>query len=93
METITKHLRIFGRVQGVNYRDWCVTTATTMGMTGWVRNRKDGSVEAVATGTEEDMEAFIKACYQGPPVARVETIETAPGIREGLTRFERRQTI
>tara|TARA_R110001592_G_scaffold20926_20_gene84826 strand:+ start:44958 stop:45245 length:288 start_codon:yes stop_codon:yes gene_type:complete len=89
---ITKHLRILGRVQGVYYRAWSVETATNFGLTGWVCNRKDGSVEALITGAQDAVERFITACYQGPDNANVETIQIDDGSDEGLNTFEFRDT-
>jgi acylphosphatase len=71
------HLRISGRVQGVWYRGWAVETATALGLDGWVRNRRDGTVEAVAAGDAAQVEAFIKACRDGPPAARVDDVKVA----------------
>ncbi|KZC98236.1 acylphosphatase [Oceanibaculum pacificum] len=68
-------LSIQGKVQGVWYRAWTVQEATGRGLRGWVRNRKDGSVEAVLVGSPEAVEAMIEACRQGPPAARVSDIE------------------
>ena len=89
---ITKHLRIFGRVQGVYYRAWTVQTATDLGLTGWVRNRKDESVEAIATGPKDTVERLIAACYKGPERANVETIQITDGVDENLSTFEFRET-
>lgn len=93
MEIITRHLRIHGRVQGVNYRNWCIFTAKNMGLTGWVRNRRDGTVEAMATGAEDSLEDFIKACYKGPAMAKVTNIEINDGVDEELQDFEYRDTV
>ena len=92
-DLITQQLRIFGRVQGVYYRGWCVETAQRLRLTGWVRNRKDGSVEAVVTGSSSSVESFVSECYKGPPAAKVETIQMAIGIDEGLENFEQRETL
>ncbi len=92
MERHTKHLKIFGRVQGVGYRAWTEQTANQMNLSGWVRNRNDGSVEAVITGTEKNLEKFIKACYDGPESANVETISVSEGLDELLKNFEVRPT-
>lgn len=89
---ITKHLRIFGRVQGVYYRAWSVETATSLGLTGWVRNRKDGSVEANVTGQQEAVQNFIESCRTGPEHANVESIKTEDGTDEALDIFEFRET-
>jgi acylphosphatase len=68
-------VRIHGRVQGVWYRGWTVKTATGLQLHGWVRNRQDGSVEALFKGPAEAVEAMIQACAAGPPAAQVERIE------------------
>ena len=64
-------LRIRGRVQGVFYRDSTQREAQRMELRGWVRNRSDGSVEAVAQGPPERVAALIDWCHEGPPLARV----------------------
>ena len=64
-------LRIRGRVQGVFYRDSTQREAQRLGLRGWVRNRNDGSVEAVALGPPERIAALIDWCHEGPPLARV----------------------
>ncbi len=66
---------ISGRVQAVWYRGWTVDEATVRGLDGWVRNRRDGTVEAVFQGAPVAVEAMIEACRQGPPAARVTSIE------------------
>ena len=90
----TKAVRaiISGRVQGVWYRGWTVDQARRLGLSGWVRNRVDGSVEGVFSGPEQAVRAAIALCRQGPPAARVrevtEEIETAPvepGFRQAPT--------
>ncbi len=91
MERVTKRLKIFGKVQGVGYRAWTVQTATEMGLTGWVRNREDGSVEAVVTGDDEAVRKLIASCYDGPKASKVETISVSDGLDELLTRFEQRE--
>lgn len=92
MTQITKHLRIFGRVQGVYYRAWTVENAQKLGLTGWVRNRKDGSVEALLTGEEGSVDDMIRRCYDGPQRARVETISVHDGTSEHLQDFQFRDT-
>jgi acylphosphatase len=74
-------VRIYGRVQGVFFRNWTMDKARSLGVRGWVRNRLDGSVELVAYGEDEAVEALVAACRTGPPAARVERIEV--GIAEG----------
>lgn len=92
MERVTRRLKIYGRVQGVGYRAWAVQTATDMGLTGWVRNREDGSVEAVVTGDEENIRQFIASCYDGPKSSKVETISVSEGLDELLEEFQQRET-
>jgi len=89
-DVITRRLRITGRVQGVGYRDWCLRTARAAGLSGWVRNRTDGSVEAVVRGQALRIETFIAGCHAGPPLARVTAVDAAsddaldlePGFRQ-----------
>jgi len=71
MDVIARQLSITGKVQGVFYRDWTVDTARSLGLTGWVRNRMDGSVEALVQGEGADVERFIALAHEGPPAARV----------------------
>ena len=92
MAVIARHLVITGRVQGVFYRNWMVQTASALGLTGWVRNRVDGSVEAVVEGDEEAVEQFIARARQGPPAARVSAIDIRPVGVEGMTSFHKRTT-
>lgn len=75
MAKTTVRCLIHGRVQGVWYRAWTERTATEMGLDGWVRNRRDGSVEALFHGDEDTVQRMIDACREGPPSARVTEIE------------------
>jgi acylphosphatase len=70
-------LRIHGRVQGVWYRGWLVEAALAHAVDGWVRNRADGTVEAVLDGEPEAVRALIERCREGPKLARVTRIEEA----------------
>ncbi|MXP09101.1 acylphosphatase [Pseudoblastomonas halimionae] len=85
-----RHLIIYGRVQGVFYRDWTVETARSLGVCGWVRNLPDGTVEAQVEGEREAVERMIAAMEDGPPRARVERIERRAVEDQGFTRFARR---
>ena len=65
--TLQARLMISGRVQGVGYRDWTIATARRLNLTGWVRNRMDGSVEALIVGDDTAVGEMIAACRRGPP--------------------------
>jgi acylphosphatase len=80
---IGRRVRIHGRVQGVFFRNWTSDKARSLGLRGWVRNRRDGSVELLAFGKDEAVEALIAACRTGPPAARVERIEVEAAQGEG----------
>ena len=71
----TLHLRIVGRVQGVGFRESVRQQAERLGITGWVRNCMDGTVEAVISGDEAAVSAMLDWCRRGPPLARVEAVE------------------
>lgn len=71
MSKVRAHLIVTGRVQGVYYRAETRDQATALGLTGWVKNRPDRSVEVVVEGGREDVEKLIDWCRQGPPVAEV----------------------
>lgn len=88
----TVRLMIHGRVQGVSYRWWTVGEATKRGLDGWVRNRRDGSVEALVCGPVESVDAMIEACRQGPPAARVTDIEIAAVEGRAETGFQQHPT-
>jgi acylphosphatase len=71
----SKRLVISGRVQGVGFRAWMVEKAQALGLSGWVRNRIDGSVEALVAGDIAAVEEFLRLCRRGPRMAVVESIE------------------
>ncbi|MDZ7282516.1 acylphosphatase [Sphingomonas sanguinis] len=90
---IGRHLHITGRVQGVGYRYWFLGRAELLGLTGWVRNRADGSVEAVIQGPDASVAQMIADATDGPPAARVDLVLPHDhGIDPSLTRFEQRPT-
>ena len=75
---VAVRVRIEGRVQGVWYRGWAEDRAEALGLSGWVRNRRDGSVEAVFAGPEEVVRGMIAECRDGPRMARVTRIAEEP---------------
>jgi acylphosphatase len=78
---------VHGRVQGVSFRAATAAEATAAGVAGWVRNRRDGSVEAVFEGGCEGVEALVDFCRRGPRLARVERVERFEEPPEGLRGF------
>ena len=76
--TLQARLTIRGRVQGVGYRQWALATGLRLGVTGWVRNRTDGSVEALIVGDDAAIGAMIDACRRGPAMADVEAVDIEP---------------
>ena len=71
-------VRVEGRVQGVGFRWWTEREAQRRGLSGWVRNRRDGSVEAVFSGDDAVVDDMLDACRSGPSLARVDTLEAQP---------------
>jgi acylphosphatase len=84
--------KISGRVQGVWFRAWTVQEATALGLDGWVRNCRDGTVEAVFRGAAEAVDAMISLCGQGPPDARVLRVDTEEDDSPLTPGFEQRTT-
>ena len=79
---VTRHLRIEGRVQGVGFRFYMQRKALELGVTGWVRNRLDGTVEAVVQGTPEAVETMIAAARRGPRNAMVSALRVSESSGE-----------
>ena len=88
----TVRLRITGRVQGVGYRFWMTRTAASLGLRGWVRNRTDGSVEALVTGAPKAVTAFIEASRKGPFGAQVSDVTVIPDQDDRSVGFVSRPT-
>ena len=86
--TVRRRVEVRGHVQGVFYRDSCRREAAARGVAGWVRNRADGSVEAVFEGAPDAVDALVAWAGRGPPHARVEDVTVHDEAAEGLTRFE-----
>ena len=91
--TVARHLIIHGRVQGVWYRAWAVQAARELGLTGWIRNRRDGTVEAVVQGEAAAVLKFAELARTGPPHAAVERIDARDADPEPLATFEKRPTV
>jgi acylphosphatase len=85
-------VRIEGRVQGVGYRAWVEMMALALGLSGWVRNRFDGSVEAVFQGPTEQVAQMLRHCEKGPPAARVARVEILAEDVGSYSGFEVRPT-
>lgn len=84
---IRRRVVVHGLVQGVWFRDSTRARAEANGVTGWVRNRADGAVEAVFEGEPEAVESLLAFCRLGPPQARVDRVEVAAEASEGLSGF------
>ena len=82
---IARRLVVRGRVQGVGFRYALVDVATMMGAAGWVRNRRDGTVEALVQGDDTIVDAVVAWCRRGPPAARVTTVDVEPATPDGGT--------
>jgi len=92
-ERIALHVFVVGRVQGVWYRGWAEETARHLGLDGWIRNLRDGRVEAVFAGPREIVERMADACWGGPPLARVEAVSHVPAEMPTKPGFHRLPTI
>jgi acylphosphatase len=88
-----RRLFVRGRVQGVWFRGWTVDVATGLGLDGWVRNRRDGSVEILASGPEEAVAALVERCRKGPPAARVEGVDVEEADEASPPGFAQRPTL
>jgi acylphosphatase len=89
----TVRVRIAGRVQGVGYRYWTERVAGELELSGWVRNRRDGSVEAVFSGPPDDVAEMIERCRDGPPLAQVASVDVAEDAAEPSPGFEALPTL
>lgn len=90
-ERVTRRLAIHGRVQGVWFRESMRRQAAHLGITGWVRNRMDGSVEAVVQGSAEAVEAITRWSERGPEQARVEKVDVSAAEGD-FASFDKRPT-
>ncbi len=91
---VTYHLIISGKVQGVWYRDWTVEQALDIGLKGWVRNLKNGNVEAVIQGEIEIVELMLEKCHTGSKLSNVKDVESQRIESDDIfTDFEKRKTV
>lgn len=92
-DIIAVQARIRGRVQGVGFRDWTVRRARALGLRGWVRNRVDGSVEALFVGPRSVVDRMLGDCRLGPSLARVDAVDAEPAIAPALDGFAHKPTV
>ena len=88
----TVRIRVRGRVQGVGFRDWIAAQARSLELAGWVRNRRDGSVEILASGQAPAIQRLVEAAHQGPPFARVAQVAVEAAEADPSSDFVRRPT-
>jgi acylphosphatase len=93
LSTAVRHLMIRGRVQGVSYRASAQAEAMRLGLRGWVRNRRDGTVEALVTGADANVASFIAWARNGPAGARVEHVEVSAAEAVDADAFVVRPTL
>lgn len=88
-----ERLTVQGRVQGVGYRWWTIEAASALNLEGWVRNRRDGSVEILAIGGASAIDRLHESCRQGPRAAVVLAVERYMADDDGSVGFEERPTV
>jgi acylphosphatase len=89
----TMRLRIEGFVQAVGYRNFCIEEAKKLGLDGWVRNRSDGTVEALVSGANAAVELFIAAAMRGPDGSKIKNVELHNAEPPGEKGFSRRPSV
>ena len=87
-DVVRRRVVVRGSVQGVFFRDSCRREARSLGVAGWVTNRRDGAVEAIFEGEREPVAALVEWCRHGPLGAHVESVDDSSEEPEGLSRFE-----
>ena len=90
---IARRLQILGKVQGVGFRYFVMHGARQQGLRGWVRNTRDGGVEALLIGEEAAVAVVTEQCRRGPPHARVDSLDAAPARDDGSSDFIERATV
>lgn len=93
MATIARKILVNGRVQGVFFREWTVQQALSLGLSGWVRNRRDGSVEVYAAGEADVLDVLVDRLHEGSPASQVDNVLVEGAELEASTSFVRRQTV
>lgn len=86
-EKVTTRVFVYGFVQGVSYRRWLQGEALERDICGWVRNRSDGSVEAVLNGAPKKVDDLVRACRHGPLMARIDKVHSEPAEYDGIEGF------
>lgn len=89
---MVRRLVVHGGVQGVWYRGWTADHAAALGINGWVRNRRDGTVEMLLAGPDDAVRRMIELCRRGPPAARVQRVDVEEADGEAPAGFEQRPT-
>jgi acylphosphatase len=84
MDDVVRQIVIRGRVQGVGFRYWTMGEAIRLGVAGWVRNRRDGGVEALFAGPADAVADMVARCRKGPEFARVDAVEDRPVMANAL---------
>ena len=92
-EITSLRLKIEGFVQAVGYRNFAIDEARRLGLDGWIRNRSDGTVEALASGDTKKVELFAQACMKGPPGSRVKSVEMHNAEPPAEKGFHRRPSL
>lgn len=90
---VARLLRIYGKVQGVYFRDSAIILSIELGLAGWVRNRSDGTVEILLEGAPASVDAFIRWAGQGPVAARVDKVSVIDIGLQGSQGFSKRPTL
>jgi len=93
MTGMARRIRVRGRVQGVFYRGWAIEAACDLGLRGWVRNRRDGSVEMLVDGNEETVGLMIERARRGPSAARVDRLDVEETDEDVPPGFTQRPTV
>jgi acylphosphatase len=93
MARAAMQITVQGHVQGVGFRWWVVEQARRLGLEGWVRNRRDGSVEVLAIGEADDIVRLRGACGRGPAGASVRSVTVEAAEDDGSTGFEQKATL